>query len=159
MAEVVGVVASGVTIGALATGITSSIIKLKSYWDQGQDAPADVHDLIEELEDLSYLLADIEDDQRQNPVSSLILDSTSTSRCLQHCKQGADRLKELTDSLCADLDASNKIKRKWASAKVVLEKNQIDRYKSKLERVIRLLSLSHQLYTRWVLFFSNHLAR
>lgn len=151
MAEVVGVVASGATIGALATGITSSIIKLKSYWDQVQDAPDDIHDLIEELEDLSYLLADIEDDQRQNPVSSLILDSTSTSRCLQHCKQGADRLKELTDSLSADLDASNKMKRKWASAKVVTKKNQIDRYKSKLERAIRLLSLSHQLYTRALL--------
>ena len=148
MAEVIGVVASGVTIGALATGITSSIIKLKSYWDQVQDAPDDVSDLIEELEILSNLLADIEDDQRQNPMSSLILDSTSTSRCLQHCKQGADRLKELTDSLSTDLIASNKIKRKWASAKVVLKKNQIVRYKARLERVIRLLSLSHQLYIR-----------
>lgn len=151
MAEAIGVVASGVTIGALATGITSSILKLKSYWDQVQNAPDNVHDLIEELEILSCLLADIEDDQRQNPMSSLILDATSTSRCLQHCKQGADRSKEMTDNLSADLDASNKIKRKWASAKVVLKKNQMDRYKSKLERVIRLLSLSHQIYTRALL--------
>ena len=148
MAEAIGVVASGIAIGTLATGITSSIVKLKSYWDQVQDAPEDVRDLIEELEDLSYLLADIEDDQRQNPMSSLILDSTSTSRCLQHCKQGADRLKELTDNLRTDLDAPSKLKRKWASAKVVLKKSQIDRYKAKLERAIRLLSLSHQLYTR-----------
>ncbi len=152
MAEVIGVVASGATIGTLATGVTSSIFKLKSYWDQVQGAPDDIHDLIEELEDLSYLLRDIEDDQRQNPMSSLILDSTSTSRCLQHCKQGADRLKELTDNLSTDLGASNKAKKKWASAKVVLKKNQVDRYKAKLERAIRLLSLSHQLYTRWVCF-------
>ena len=148
MAEAIGVIASGITIGTLATGIASSIVKLKSYWDQVQDAPEDVRDLIEELEDLSYLLADIEDDQRQNPMSSLILDSTSTSRCLQHCKQGADRLKELTDNLRTDLDAPRKLKRKWASAKVVLKKSQIDRYKAKLERAIRLLSLSYQLYTR-----------
>ena len=148
MAEVIGVVASGVSIGTLATGIASSIVKLKSYWDQVQDAPENVHDLIEELEVLSYLLADIEDDQRLNPVSSLILDSTSTSRCLQHCKQGADRLKELTESLSTDLNGPSKFKRKRASAKVVLKKSQIDRYKAKIERAIRLLSLSHQLYTR-----------
>lgn len=147
MAEAIGIVASSISFGALATGITSSIVKLKSYWDQVQDAPDDIHDLIQELEILSYLLADIEDDQRQNPMSSLILDSTSTSRCLQYCKQGAGRLKELADNLSTDLDTLSKSKRKRASAKVVRKKSQIDRYKSRLEGAIRLLSLSHQLYT------------
>ena len=150
MAEAIGIAASSIAIGQLTTAITISIVKLKSYWDEVQDAPGDVRDLIEELEDLGYLLADIEDDQRQNPVSSLILDPTSTSRCLQHCKRGADYLRELTENLSTDLDASSKTKRKWASAKVVLKKSQIDRYKAKLERAIRLLSLSHQIYTRCV---------
>ena len=85
-------------------------------------------------------------------MSSLILDSLSTSRCLQRCRQGADRLKELTDNLSTDLDISNKAKRKWASAKVMLKKSQVDRYKAKLESAIRLLTLSHQIYTRWVTF-------
>ena len=158
MAEAIGVVASGIAIGTLATGITSSIVKLKSYLDQVQDAPEDFQDLIEELEILSLVLADMEDDQRQNPMSSLILDSTSTSRCLQHCKQGADRLKELTENLSTDLDASSKFKRKRASAKVVLKRSQIDRYRAKLERAIRLLSLSHQIYMRWVLILSSPMA-
>lgn len=148
MAEVVGVVASSIAIGTLAAQITSSIVKLKSYWDQVQGAPEDVRDLIEELDILANLLTDMEDDQRQNPVSSLILDSTSKSRCLQHCKRGADQLKELTESLSVDLDSSTRLKRKWASAKVVLKKDKVDRYRLKLERAIRLLSLSHQLYTR-----------
>lgn len=145
MAEVVGIVASGVSIGGLAGQITASIIKLKSFWDQVQDAPADIRDLIEELEDLNYLLADIEDEQR---LTSTVLDSTSSMRCLQHCKQGAARLKEVTDSLSTDLQANSKLKRKWASTMVMLKKEKIDRYKAKLERAIRLLSLSHQLYTR-----------
>lgn len=97
---------------------------------------------------LSHLLADIEEEQEQNPVSSLILDDSSTSKCLRYCKQGADRLEELTDTLNADLEASSSLRRKWASTKVVLKKDKIDRYKAKLERAIRLLSLSHQLYTR-----------
>ncbi len=113
MAEVVvGVIASGISIGTLAAQITSSIIKLKSYWDQVQDAPEDMLDLIEELEDLNQLLIDIEEDQRQNPMSNLILDPSSSSRCLQHCKRGATRLKELTDSLSEDMKGNSRSKRK-----------------------------------------------
>lgn len=148
MAETIGVVASGIAIGSLAAGITSSIVKLKSYWDQVQNAPDDIHDLIEELEVFSHLLADIADDQQQNSMSSLVFDSTAISRCLQHCQRGADRLKALTDNLSMELDALTRTKRKWASAKVVLKKDQIDKCKEKLERAIRLLSLSYQMYTK-----------
>ena len=148
MAEAVGVVASGIAIGSLAAGITSSIVKLNSYWDQIQNAPEDIHDLIEELEVLSHLLADIADDQEQNAMSSLMFDSTAISRCLQHCQKGADRLKELTDKLSTELDSMTRTRKKWASAKVVLKKGQIDKYKEKLEGAIRLLSLSYQMYTK-----------
>ena len=148
MAEAIGVIASGIAVGSLAAGITSSIVKLKSYWDQVQNAPEDMHDLLEELEVLGHLLADIADDQQQNSMSGLIFDSTAISRCLQHCQKGADRLKELTDILSTDLDTSPRRKKQWASAKVVLKKGQIDRYKEKLERAMRLLSLSYQMYTK-----------
>ncbi|MCJ1461286.1 hypothetical protein MMC28_011668 [Mycoblastus sanguinarius] len=148
MAELVGVVASGISIGTLAAQITSSIVKLKTYWDEVQDAPEDIQDLIGEVEDLYLLLADLEEDQKRNPVSSLVLDNTSISSCLSHCKQGADRLKELADDLSTDFDARSKLRKKWASTKVVLKKDKLERYRKKLERAIRLLSLSHQIYIR-----------
>ena len=150
MAEVVGLVASGISIGTFAAQITGSIIKLKSYWDELQDIPEDVQDLIEELEYLYHLLADIEDDLQRNPVSSMLLDNTSTSRCLSHCKRGADRLKELTDDLSADIDSRNKLRKKWASTKVILKKDKLEKYKRKLERVVTLLSLAYQSYIRWI---------
>ena len=152
MAEAIGFVASSVAIGTLATGITSSIFKLKSYWDQIQDAPDDIRDLLEELEDLGCIIADIEEDQQRNPMSSIILDSTSSSRCLQRCKQGADRLKDLVDDLSTHVGSSNQLKRKRASAKVVMKKAQIEKFRARLERAVRLLTLSRQLYTRYVLF-------
>ena len=160
MAEAVGIVASSVTIGTLASGITSSVFKLRSYWDQIQDAPDDIRDLLVELEDLSCIIADIEDDQQRNPMSSMVLDSTSSSRCLQRCKQGADRLKDLADELGTDIGSSNRLRCKRASAKVVLKKAQIDRLRARLEMAVRLLSLSHQLYTRYVLayLFSKRVA-
>ena len=148
MAEVVGLVASSISIGTFAAQITSSIVKLKSCWDELQDIPEDVQDLIEDLEVLYHLLADIEEDLQRNPVSSLLLDNTSTSRCLFQCKRGADRLKELTDDLSANIDSRNKPRKKWASTKVMLKKEKLEKYKKKLERAVNLLSLAYQSYIR-----------
>ena len=147
MAEAIGVVASGIAIGTLAAQITSSIVKLKSYWDDVQDAPQDIQDLLEEVDILRHLLNVIADDQRQNSASSLILDSTSISSCLLLCKKEVDQLQELTDSLGTHLDAKGSLRRKWASMKVVMKKDKVEKYKTKLERAIRLLSLSQQTYS------------
>ena len=149
MAEVVvGVVASGISIASLIAQVANSVTKLKSYWDELKEAPEDIRLLIEEIEDLYLLLYDIEDDQRQNPMSSKLLDSASASRYLEHCKRGADNLKKLTEDLGDDMNAPDRFRRKWASAKVVFKKDKIEKYKARLERAIRLLSLSHQCYTR-----------
>ena len=143
MAEIV---ASGITIGALTTGIATSIVKLKAFWDQVQDVPEDIHNLIEELEIHSSLIAEIEKGLQRNPTSSLILDSTITLKCLQLCKQGASRLKDVVDQLDADLKASSKFKRKRTYVKAMLKNAQLDRYKARMESALRLLSLSHQSY-------------
>ncbi len=145
MAEIVGVVASGISIGTLTAQITTSLIKLKSYWDQVRDAPEDIRDLIEGLEILAYTLAAAEDDQRLNPISSSIVGPTSM--CLNRCKKAAERLKDLADKIRADIEAGNRFRRKWGSTKVVLKKDQIDKYRAELGSTIALMSLSQQLYT------------
>jgi len=150
MAEVLGVLASGISVGTLAAQIVNSVTKLKSYWDEIKEAPEDIKLLIEEIEDLQLLLTEMEEDQRGNPMSSMILDSSSASKCLSLCKRGADTLKLLVEDLGADIEAPARLKRKWASAKVVLKKDKIEKYKSRLGSAIRLLSLSHQYYTTWV---------
>jgi hypothetical protein len=151
MAEVVGVISGAVTIGALAANVAMSVAKLKSYWDQLEHAPEDVRRLIEEMEILSIVLDEIKDDQAQNPVSSLLLDNTSLSRCLENCARAADKLRRLTDEMGNSIDTSHRLKKKWESAKVLLKKDKIEKFKLELESAIRLLSLSHQSYTRYVL--------
>ncbi len=149
MAEViVGLIASGISISTLAAQMTSSIIKIKGFCDQLKTATEDTQDIVGQLEMIHSLLADIEDDQRQNPLSSLIWNSDSASRCLQYCRQAAEQLKELTETLSVDLEAKTKVSRKWASVKVVLKKEKIDRYKAHLAWTVNLLSLSNPIYTR-----------
>ena len=84
MAEVFGLIASGVSIGALAGQIASSVVKLKSYLDRIRDVPEDISILINEIEDLHFLLSDIEDDQYCNPYSAILLNINLASRCLDH---------------------------------------------------------------------------
>jgi len=148
MAEVVGLLASGISIGSLAAQIGSSILKLKCYCDEIQEAPEVVRDLLENIEDLYSILADIEDDQIRNPVSALLLDGRSRNRCLTHCQKAAFRLEELVNDIRVDIDSSKQLRKRWAASKVVLRKEKLDRYRDKLERTVRLLALSEQCYTR-----------
>jgi hypothetical protein len=150
MAELVGAISGAITIGALAANVAMSVAKLKSYWDLLEDAPEDIQRLIEEIEILSLILDDIKDDQEQNPISSLLLDGTSLSRSLQHCKMAADRLRLLTDDMGSSIDMSHHLRKRWAYAKVLLKKDKIKKFKVELEGAIRLLSLSHQSYTRYL---------
>ncbi|CZR68075.1 uncharacterized protein PAC_17974 [Phialocephala subalpina] len=151
MAELVGIIASGISIGNLVAQIGSSIATLKSYWDEIKDAPEEVNSLLEDIEDLHIILDDIKDDQNRNPVSPLLLGSTSMAICLTHCRRAADQLKELVDELGADINAPGRFSRKHTALKVVLKRKKVERYKNKVERAVRLLNLSLLSYTSWEL--------
>ena len=144
------VVACSITIGALAASIAKSVVKLKAFWEAIQDASEDVHFLVKRVELLSLVLRDIQDDQTQNPVSSLLLDGSTVSTCLEICKAAADRLGQLTDKMATSIESSRRLKRKCASVKVVVKKNKIERFEAELQSCISLLQLSHETYTRSV---------
>ena len=149
MAELLGVVASGISIVTIAAQISSSVIKLKSYYDELNEAPEEIRSLIERVEILSMLLTQIRDDQGGNSLPSGTLDASSASRCLENCLTGADRLKELVDDLGAEVALSKGLKKKWIGFKVLLRKTKIDKFKNRLEGAIVLLNLSYQCYMRF----------
>lgn len=148
MAEVVGVVGSGIAIATLAAQIASSVVKLKSYLDQIRDAPEDISVLIDEIEDVHFLLSDLEDDQRRNPYSAVLLDNHSASRCLDRCKRGVERLQRVVEEIAVDIKSFNPTKRRWNAAKVIWKRDKIEKYRAELAGALRLMTLSHQIYTR-----------
>ena len=148
MAEVFGLIASGVSIGALAGQIASSVVKLKSYLDQVRDVPEDISILINEIEDLHFLLCDIEDDQRRNPYSAMLLDNNSATRCLDRCKRGVERLQRVVDEIALEFERFKPMKRRWKATKIIFKWDRVEKYKTELASAVRLLTLSHQIYTR-----------
>ncbi|KAK0109191.1 hypothetical protein ONS96_003014 [Cadophora gregata f. sp. sojae] len=63
MAEVLGVVASGIAVTQLAGQVAKSVIKLKECWDQVQEAPADIKYLLREIDSLNLILNHIQEGQ------------------------------------------------------------------------------------------------
>lgn len=148
MAEVLGVVASGVGIGSLVGQIASSVMKLKSYMDLVKDAPEDIRILIDEIEDLQLLISDIEDDRARYPYPDLLVKSGSALRCLAHCRRGVERLRHVVDRMAVDFSSITPLKRKLVAASVIWKRDTIEKYKAELASALRLLTLSHQIYTR-----------
>lgn len=151
MAEALGVVASGVSIAALAAQIASGVVKIKSYLDQVKDAPNDIRVLIDDIEDLRFLLSNIDDDQLRNPYPGICLDNSSVSRCLDHCKRGVERLHCVVGDMEVQFKTFGPLKR-WKAAKIIWKRGRLDKYRTELASAVRLLALSYQIYTRRVPF-------
>lgn len=148
MAEVIGIVASAVSISQLTGQIAEGIIKLKGFWDQVKDAPEDISYLIRELEVLKNVLYELEPKQLRNHHDEII-GGYAFQQSLALCREGTHELVCLADTLSSEISSSRRFKKARGCVKMVIKKEKIKRYKSRLKSAVNLLSLSHQCYTRY----------
>lgn len=151
MAEVIGVVSGAVTFAAVVVQVGNSITTLRGCWDQINDAPEDLRKLLQELELFSLILTDIEEDLSQNAGSIHLNGSKSMLQCLTLCKEAAQDLEILCNDMVHDLKPVSRLRLSYKSAKMIMRKQKIERHMSRLQKVIRLLMLAQQSYTRCVL--------
>jgi hypothetical protein len=148
MAEVLGVVASGIAVGQLFGEVTSCIIKLKEYCKQIKDAPDDVRYLLLEIDAFSLILRHIRDDQALWQTT----DNRAGSICVEHslklCREAVDELNYLVIELAEKIEGKGGWRRKAGAAKLVLKKEEIKRLKTRVDNATRLLTLAYQLHTK-----------
>lgn len=149
MAEVLAVITGGITIGQLAASITCNLIKLKSYWDQVQDAPGDIRQLLVEIDSLNLILRQIEEDETQAGSSGL-----SLGVCFQHslslCKRGTEELSVLASEMALKIDGKKGWREEVGALKVALKSKDLKRGKQRMKNAIRLLNMACQCHTRQV---------
>jgi hypothetical protein len=145
MAEVIGVVASGISIVQLAGQVTACTLKLKAYWDEIREAPTEIKYLVREIDALSLILSQIQDGYTGG-------ENVYLQHSLKLCRDGAEELKRLVDEMemKLSLGGGGRWRRKVGAAKVVLKKEEIKRLKGRLESAVRLLGLAHQSYIGFV---------
>jgi hypothetical protein len=149
MAEVIGIVASGISIAQIAGQVASSIVKIKNFWDQVKAAPDDINHLLREVDSFSLILQHIRDDLIHNALPELFLNNSCVRQSLELCRGGAVELEELANDLAGKLDGKSGLRRNIGSMKIVLKQDDIKRLKRRLKIAIRLLSLAYQCHTRY----------
>ncbi|KAF5870908.1 uncharacterized protein Bfra_009463 [Botrytis fragariae] len=141
MAEVLGTVASGIGVAQLAGNLASSIIKLKGYWDQVQDAPDDIGFLVREIDAHHLILRSILESQAKI-ASSGRPSNTFLENSLKLCEDSLNELNELVKVLGKEINSSNKWRSKLGATKVVLKNDQLKRLKKRMKNASRLMNLA-----------------
>lgn len=128
MAETVGIIASGIQIAGLLATITKAGLQIRALYHEIQDASDEVAFRLQELHILSEILRD------SNSISP-------NARNL--CELCLSELHLVLAELHSQIHRSRGIRRKVASAKVILKRDLMQSLDSRLERSVRLLSFAH----------------
>ncbi|KAI0453917.1 hypothetical protein F5B21DRAFT_515030 [Xylaria acuta] len=146
MAEALSAVASGIAVAQVAAQIGKSINKLKQLWDEFQDVPSSIGDLLDQINCLDPALWEAEKTFGQASLPPMFWDSSLGSRTTAYCRKASGSLTELVDELTLQLNRPGKLRSKVARAKIVLKKEQLRSLERRLQNAIRLLALAQQSY-------------
>ncbi|KUM63737.1 hypothetical protein ACN42_g3350 [Penicillium freii] len=150
MAEAIGIASGAITFATVVVQVGQSILTLKNCWDEMRDAPEDIRKLVGEIELLGLILADIEDDLSQDSIYSALEDNKHALKSFKLCKDAADDLDAICMDLSRDGHSSSRMRRSYKVLKIVMQNGNIEKYRSRLQNIIQLLTLSQQCYTRCV---------
>jgi hypothetical protein len=148
MAEVVvGLVASSIAVGGLGRQIGKSIVAAVRIWNQLKDVPEEIQDLLEELELLEPLFADMADHLKQHDIPPEVWDDSSAKRSLEFAKKARKTLKKLVADIDEAINSSpRRFKRRVVSVKALMKEDTLKRLEKRLEKALSLLNSSMALF-------------
>lgn len=148
MAEVLGVVSSGIAVVGLAGQVAKQAIALKQLWDEVKGVPEGIRALVTQLELLYPVLADMETSFLESPE---IYNSLGTARqSMEYCNRAIQDLSVLTGDLSQDINSAEWLRKSKSRIRIVLKKDQMNAYRERLQSALQLLGLSQQIYLAYV---------
>jgi hypothetical protein len=154
MAEILSVVASGVSVAQLAGQILKVGIKIKGFLDEISDAPEMLSFLVCQIEILAPVLCELDNMSQFSPAISGSLRG-SIQAAIAQCEKALAYLESLSVDLSAQIQASRGLKRRLLAAKVPLKKDELMRHERRLSMSVQLLSLAQQTYMMYVIEIVN----
>ncbi len=150
MAEVLGVVASGIAVVQAVQTVGQVVSSLTQLWKEVKDAPETIQNILDELEVAGELATAIQA-ELQSPLSTWPNDAGGTPltslECLalHRCRQVYKTLEDLVNDLAADIASSRRRKRLMAKTRVVLKKETLTNYEKRLQKALFFLNAALQL--------------
>ncbi len=143
MAEALGIVASSIAVVQAAQALSQAILSLTRLWGEVRDVPDTIRHLVEDLEVSGQIVAEIETQLLSSAPDSL---STAQRLVIERCRQAHKDLSDLVDDLGADIALSRRRKKLLARVKVLLKKDDLEKYVKRLQRAQSLLNFAVQLH-------------
>lgn len=146
MAEILSLVASGISVAQIAGSIVATSLKVKALLDEVKDAPESLREMLDHIELLTPILRDATTGSDDGPGTKPPATS-HLQQALAACQAAGEQLELLARNLMSQIDlAHGTARRKRAVVKVVLKKGTLAQYETRLQKTIQLLTLAQSTY-------------
>lgn len=148
MAEVLGVVASGIAVVDAAGQVGSGIIKLRRLWNEVNNVPDTIKSLMQQLELLAVIMGEMEVMHQSNTRDATLrpFSSQGMELSMMRCREAMETLEDLVTKLTKHVDSQKRLKRAKAKLKVALGKDDLNQCQGRLSDVVQLLQLAQSCY-------------
>lgn len=135
-------VSGSFAVVSLAVQIGSSIKKLCDFWEAMQESPNDVRIIVNDLNVISSIIADIHDEASTARPQTRALSSSHAA--LDACASSTEMLEAMLSGHQPGLDSAKRSKRTWAAAKVAWNGDKMKKYLDILGQMKMSLLLARQ---------------
>ncbi|KAK7926534.1 hypothetical protein PG985_003532 [Apiospora marii] len=148
MTEPLGVAASGIAVVQLGVATGGALLKLKQIWDQVEDAPDTISDLIERIDLIYPSVWDFEHQFTHSGLPPLLWDSSTAIRSVAYCRKALAKFSVVIDDLSTQITSSRRFRRRLGAIKVVLRKDELKRLEGQLRNSLEILQFAQTTYAR-----------
>lgn len=129
------------------------VLKLKDTFDGVENVPQRVTDLIQEAEIIATQLSAVETELARDPVDphepcGRSAGHLNMTRCVEYCRQALRALYDLARAFESKLGRQSGIRRGIVMAQLFLQKEQLDKLQSRLDRAVQLLKWAQSCYVQ-----------
>lgn len=149
MAEILGTVSSAFAVAEVGVTVGSTLFKLRELWREVQDVPDKIQDLLAQIDIYGPLLADLDRQLQVCPLPGAIVgtpslfDTSVERKASSYCKEALSDLQDLVEELRSNISSAQRRKRGIAKFKVLLKKDDLNKFQGRLERAFWLLQFAH----------------
>ncbi|KAK4444492.1 hypothetical protein QBC34DRAFT_442455 [Podospora aff. communis PSN243] len=143
MTEVLGVVASGIAVGQAVATLGHAIFAVKRLCDELNEIPEKIAYLLEELEILNPIVSDVEGGlSAPIETASGPWNDAAARRAVLSCQRASSALEGVASSLQRRISAASGARKKVASLRALLKKDEVKLLEQRLESAIRILMVA-----------------
>lgn len=149
MAEIFGIVASGLSVAQIAGSIVTTSLKVKTLLDEVKDAPEILSDMLDNINILTPIVCETitGGDSGTSTIAPASSAAPHLHKALQNALTAGEQLESLAADLKSQIDAARGgARRKRAMFKVVLKRGTLARYEARLQMAIHLLNMAQGAY-------------